>query len=107
MSVSHDDVRHVASLARVEIDDRQLQGLVVELNDILAHMEVLQSVNIERHDSSPMIERAPLRQDGDSPDILLRSREVFGPSVRDGFFLVPKLTTHGEHGTADQDGVVE
>ena len=44
MAVSEDDVRHVASLARLAIDAKRLPSLVSELNGILEHMEELARV---------------------------------------------------------------
>ena len=47
MSVTPDDVRHVARLARVGLDEQRIPSLVSELNGILAHMDVLQQVNVD------------------------------------------------------------
>ena len=44
MAVTPDDVRHVATLARLAIPEAQLARYVTELNGILGHMEVLQQV---------------------------------------------------------------
>ena len=37
---------------------------------------------------------APLREDAGPPIALARPIAAFAPSVRDGFFLVPRLSTH-------------
>jgi aspartyl-tRNA(Asn)/glutamyl-tRNA(Gln) amidotransferase subunit C len=39
MAVTFDDVRHIASLARLSVSEERLPALVGELNAILAHME--------------------------------------------------------------------
>ena len=44
MAVSKDDVRHIAGLARVGVPEARLDGLVTELNGILAHMDALSRV---------------------------------------------------------------
>ncbi|MCC6429718.1 MAG: aspartyl/glutamyl-tRNA amidotransferase subunit C, partial [Gemmatimonadaceae bacterium] len=44
MSISEHDVKHIAALARVAIDDARAATLVGELNGILGHMDVLQRV---------------------------------------------------------------
>jgi aspartyl-tRNA(Asn)/glutamyl-tRNA(Gln) amidotransferase subunit C len=36
----------------------------------------------------------PLRPDVGPPIPLARERDAFAPSMRDGFFLVPRLSTH-------------
>ncbi|MBC8087930.1 MAG: aspartyl/glutamyl-tRNA amidotransferase subunit C, partial [Phycisphaerae bacterium] len=46
MSVSESDVRHIATLARVGVANERVPTLVVELNRILGHMDVLQAVDL-------------------------------------------------------------
>jgi aspartyl-tRNA(Asn)/glutamyl-tRNA(Gln) amidotransferase subunit C len=104
MSVSPEDVRHVARLARVGLDEAHIPTLVRELNGILEHMEVLQRVELAPRPSNADIEATPLRDDAAPADALQRPREAFAPAMRDGFFLVPRLVTHGAQGaTADDD----
>lgn len=105
MSVTPDDVRHVARLARVGLDDARVPALVAELNGILAHMDVLQQVDITGVPLAPPELAAPWRDDALPPDGLARVREAFAPSMRDGFFLVPRLATHGALGASAQDDV--
>jgi aspartyl-tRNA(Asn)/glutamyl-tRNA(Gln) amidotransferase subunit C len=96
MAVTLDDVRHIASLARLEIDNARLPALAGELNAILGHMEVLQKVDVSgvpadlAAGATPM----PLRADGGQQLPLAQPREAFAPEMRDGFFLVPRLATH-------------
>src|SRR6185503_646857 len=45
VSVTIDDVRHIATLARLGLSDDRAQALVAELNTILQHMDVLQKVD--------------------------------------------------------------
>jgi len=96
MAVTHDDVRHVAQLARLGVDDERLDHLVAELNGILAHMDVLSQVDtreIEQTIPAP-IDSTPLRSDSSGPLPMLTPRESFAPSMRDGFFIVPRLASH-------------
>ena len=91
MAVTLDDVRHIATLARLGLDDERAQALVAELN----HMDVLAQVdtsNIEPATGAG--EGLPLRPDTCPPIQLERPRESFAPAMRDGFFLVPRLSTH-------------
>ena len=97
MAVSEDDVRHVASLARLGLDPARLPSLVSELNGILAHMEVLGAVDTGSQVSD--VEGRPsttaMRSDTDGSSVpLVIPRESFAPGMRDGFFLVPRLATH-------------
>lgn len=99
MAVTHDDVRHIAGLARLGVSPSRLDDLVRELNGILAHMEVLAQVNtaeISGESSSTGMPAAstPLRSDSSGPIPMLRPLESFAPEVRDGFIIVPRLASH-------------
>lgn len=96
MAVTQEDVRHIAELARLAVDESRLDGLVSELNGILGHMDVLSQVNtreVELAKFAPM-ESTPLRSDSSGPIPLLAPIASFAPSIRDGFILVPRLSTH-------------
>ena len=101
MSVTIEDVRHIASLARVGVTDDRARSLVGELNTILDHMTVLSRVDTT--DVEPLtaigVDRAPLREDAPPAVALERPIAQFAPSVRDGFFLVPRLSTHEDDDT--------
>ena len=101
MSVTPDDVRHVAALARLGLDEAQVPSLVRELNGILGHMDVLQRIDIRAVPLTPPDAAAPLRDDASAPMPLARAREDFAPAARDGFFLVPRLATHGDLGASE------
>lgn len=96
MAVTRDDVEHVAELARLALDEARVDELVGQLNVILAHMDVLRQVDTEGVEATTGIgdSGTPLRPD-EGPQIPLdRPREAFAPAMRDGFFLVPRLSTH-------------
>jgi aspartyl-tRNA(Asn)/glutamyl-tRNA(Gln) amidotransferase subunit C len=96
MSVSEDDVRHVAALARLGLEPERIPTIVAELNGILAHMDVLSKVDTSSVGAVTGVGAAgtPLRVDGGNQIPLARPREAFAPAMRDGFFLVPRLATH-------------
>ncbi len=103
MAVTLDDVRHVAALARLGLADERAVALVAELNAILGHMEVLSSVDTSSVADSPSSGKAApveLRADEGPPIPLGRPRETFAPSMKDGFFLVPRLATHDDAGSS-------
>lgn len=101
MGVTIDDVRHVAALARLGISDERAHALVAELNTILEHVEELSHANTSQLEAIGGIGAAgmPLRADEGPPDTLSRPLADFAPSMRDGFLLVPRLSTHE---TADE-----
>jgi len=96
VAVTLDDVRHIAALARLGVSEERARTLVAELNMILAHMDVLSRVDttgIEPAGAAGLA-AAPLRDDAGPAIPLERTREAFAPAMRDGFFLVPRLSTH-------------
>jgi aspartyl-tRNA(Asn)/glutamyl-tRNA(Gln) amidotransferase subunit C len=96
MAVTIDDVRHIASLARVGVTQDRARVLVAELNTILEHMNVLSRVDTAAVEPLAAIglDNAPLRGDSGPCVALERPLAEFAPSIRDGFFLVPRLSTH-------------
>lgn len=96
MAVTIDDVRHIASLARLGLADARAAAVVNELNTILAHMDELAKVDTTGVQEAIGVgaEGLPVRKDSGPPFPLARSLDAFAPSVRDGFLLVPRLSTH-------------
>ena len=96
MSVTVDDVRHIAALARLGLPAERIPSLVAELNRILEHMDVLGSVpsRPDQRVAGVSAGGMPLREDVGPQIPLERIREDFAPAMRDGFFLVPRLSTH-------------
>ena len=96
MAVSIDDVRHIASLARLGLTEPRAAAIVDELNTILAHMDELAKVDTAGVQEAIGVgaEGLPVRKDLGPPFPLARSLDAFAPSIRDGFFLVPRLSTH-------------
>lgn len=96
MAVTEADVRRVAGLARLELSADRASALVTELNDILAHMDVLQGVDMTAHQGSDTEAAgiSVLREDTPGSVPLAIAREEFAPEFQDGYFLVPRLATH-------------
>jgi aspartyl-tRNA(Asn)/glutamyl-tRNA(Gln) amidotransferase subunit C len=95
VSITDADVRHIATLARLGLDDARIPALVAELNGILAHMDVLQRVALPPAEATDTGRAMPLREDVPTSSALERARESFAPAMRDGFFLVPRVASHG------------
>jgi aspartyl-tRNA(Asn)/glutamyl-tRNA(Gln) amidotransferase subunit C len=101
MAVTIDDVRHIAALARLSVSDDRAGALVAELNTILGHMDVLSNVKTDGVDLEALSgDGAPLRADAGPQISLSRSRDSFAPRMADGFFLVPRLSTHEDPETS-------
>lgn len=98
MSVTIDDVKHVARLARLGVSESRAAELVGELNRILDHMSMLEKVKTEgiAEASGVGASGMPLRVDAGPPIPLARQLDEFAPSVRDGLIIVPRLASHEE-----------
>jgi aspartyl-tRNA(Asn)/glutamyl-tRNA(Gln) amidotransferase subunit C len=96
MAVTIDDVRHIAELARLGLEHDRARSLVAELNTILGHMEALSKVDTSGVEATVGVGASgtPLRADSGAPPRLARTPDAFAPAMRDGFFVVPRLSTH-------------
>ena len=93
MSVTRADVVKIAALARLELEEEELERLTVELNGILEHVAQLTSLDLrETADLTPQI-RSPLpatRPEAvEEADTLSCPPSAFAPDWREGFFVVP------------------
>jgi aspartyl-tRNA(Asn)/glutamyl-tRNA(Gln) amidotransferase subunit C len=98
MAVSESDVQKIAKLARLHVADDQLLTIANQLNDILSHMDVLQ--NVDTTSVTPAASMAangmPLRDDVVAPIPMHSTAAQLTAESRDGFILVPRLSTHGD-----------
>jgi aspartyl-tRNA(Asn)/glutamyl-tRNA(Gln) amidotransferase subunit C len=92
MSVTADDVRRIARLARIAEPEDRLDALVGELNGILQWIEQLNEVDVDgvKAMTTPVKLSLPQRvdeiTDGDVRDKVLAN----APNSEEGFFVVPK-----------------
>lgn len=95
MAVSADEVRHIATLARLTIDESRIPAMAKELDGILRHMEVLRDTadGVDAPVPEPLHSSA-WRPDHPVPSTPRSAIEEIAPAMRDGFFLVPRLATH-------------
>ncbi|WP_340108955.1 Asp-tRNA(Asn)/Glu-tRNA(Gln) amidotransferase subunit GatC [Pikeienuella sp. HZG-20] len=93
MSVDKDTVRRVAHLARIAVDETELEPLAARLNAILAFADELQDVDVDGVEPMTSVTPMALRMradevtDGGAPEMILAN----APDARQGFFAVPKV----------------
>ena len=93
MSVSNDQVRHIAKLARIAMSDEEIERLAPELNNILGWVEQLGEVNTDGIEPLTAVidQKLRLRDDivteGNIRDEVLAN----APEAQHGFFAVPKV----------------
>lgn len=93
MALSQEEVRHVATLARLDLTDDEVAGLAPELSEILTWVDQLDEVAAD--DVPPTTHPYPLRDvtRPDEPRPSLPREDVLGPApeVQDDRFAVPQI----------------
>ena len=93
MSVTNEQVRHIARLARIAMSDEEIARLVPELNNILGWVEQLGEVDTDGNEPLATVvdQKLRLREDvvteGNIRDEILAN----APDAQHGFFAVPKV----------------
>ncbi|HEX6072027.1 MAG TPA: Asp-tRNA(Asn)/Glu-tRNA(Gln) amidotransferase subunit GatC [Sphingomicrobium sp.] len=93
MSVSHEQVRHIAKLARIAMSDEELERLVPELNNILDWVEQLGEVDTDGVEPLATVidQQLRLRDDIVSDGNIREDVLANAPDAQHGFFAVPKV----------------
>ena len=93
MSLDKATVRNIATLARIDIRDEDLDHLAGELSNIMTFVEQLSEVNTDGIEPMTSVAamtlpmRADVITDGAQPEAVLAN----APEAEDGFFTVPKV----------------
>ncbi len=93
MSLSLDDVRRIAHLARIEITEEQTHATLAQLNDIFAMIERMQRVDTTGVEpmAHPLGGVQRLREDQAIEQIDRADTLKNAPAQQDGLFLVPRV----------------
>ena len=93
MSVSSEQVRHIAKLARIAMSDEEIERLVPELNSIIGWVEQLGEVNTDGVEPLTAVIDQKLRLRADEVTVGNIRDEVLAnaPGAEHGFFAVPKV----------------
>ena len=90
--VNVEDVKKIARLSRLRVEDTELQSLADDLSGILGWIEQLNEVDVDKVEpmTSAVAMKSPMRKDivsdGDKRDQILKN----APKKDDGFFVVPR-----------------
>ena len=93
MSVSNEQVRHIARLARIAMSDEELDRLVPELNNILGWVEQLGEVDTDGVEPLTAVidQKLRLRDDVVNDGNIREEILANAPEAQHGFFAVPKV----------------
>ena len=93
MSIDRDDVEHIAELARIRLDDDEIEAFQDDLEDILEYVETLEALDTE--DVEPTTHAIPLEMEGHADERReeLEHEDVLNnaPECEEGHFRVPKV----------------
>lgn len=93
MSISLDEVRHVARLARLELDDAEVLALQGELNSLIGHFADIQDVDVSTVEPQSHANVMLNVLAEDNPDLPLPRHDALrnAPVTRAGLFVVPNI----------------
>jgi aspartyl-tRNA(Asn)/glutamyl-tRNA(Gln) amidotransferase subunit C len=93
--ISRDDVAHLAGLARIQLDEAELDRLAAELPKILDSVATVTQALEGAGDVTPMSHPTPLtnvfREDVVRPSLSPEDALAGAPASEDQRFLVPKI----------------
>ena len=89
--IDREQVLHVARLARLELNDEEVERMAVELSSILGHIEKISELDLEGvPETSHVVEvSSALRPDEPRPCLPREVALANAPEVADGGFSVP------------------
>jgi aspartyl/glutamyl-tRNA(Asn/Gln) amidotransferase C subunit len=94
MTVTPEEVRRLAALARLALADGEVEEMRAGLEAMLSHVGAL-PVADEHADFCPAgLEQARLRSDMGPPDMMLLPPSALAPAWEQGFYVVPGLASH-------------
>ena len=97
MTLSAEEVRRVALLARLELSDDEIETQARNLNNLLAQFEALQNLDVTG--IAPTSHSIPvfnvLRDDAIRPSLPREQALANAPEQRDGCFVVPRILGEG------------
>lgn len=93
MSLTHDDVRRIAELARLELDDREAAHMLEQLNQVFSLIEELKAVDTTGVEPMTHAQDVALRQREDRVTEADRRDDYqrMAPAVEQGLYLVPRV----------------
>ena len=93
MSIDKDTVKHISKLARISLDENNVESLSKDLTSIMKFIENLNKLNTDKTVPLTSIINASLKsrkdevKDGKIRDQILKN----SPEKNDEFFVVPKV----------------
>jgi len=93
MSIDKETIKHVAHLARIELQPKELEKLSAELHEILGFIDKLSILNVDQVKPASHILSITNVLREDEPHVSLSSDKALenAPNKKGNFFSVPKI----------------
>jgi len=93
MTISSDTIREMAQLARLRVDDGEIDDLTRRFSAILDLFDALQAVDVTGVEplSNPFDAAQPLRDDVVTGTDQREALQAMAPLVEEGLYLVPRV----------------
>jgi len=93
MSISKDEVRHLAHLARIGLSDKEIESFQGQLEGILAYVDKLKGLDVDAIEPTAHVLdlKDVLRPDESRPSLDPEKALRAAPQRKDGFYKVPKV----------------
>ncbi len=93
MSLTRQQVEHIANLARLDFDESEFPDFVEKLGSIVDFVDQLQQADTDDVEpmAHPLDQTQRLRVDEVTEEIRRDEYQQNAPSVEDGLYLVPKV----------------
>ena len=96
MSLSDDQVRRIARLARIELAPQEVQPVAARLNRVLGLIEQMRAVDTQgiepmAHPLDMLLQGQRLREDRAEGPQPREAFQAIAPATQDGLYLVPKV----------------
>jgi aspartyl-tRNA(Asn)/glutamyl-tRNA(Gln) amidotransferase subunit C len=93
VSLTRDQVQHIALLARLKLEEGEFDDVVDKLSRLVEFVDQLQAAPTEgvAPMAHPLDQSQRLRPDAVTEVIDRDAIQANAPAVRDGFYLVPKV----------------
>ncbi|NUL82529.1 MAG: Asp-tRNA(Asn)/Glu-tRNA(Gln) amidotransferase subunit GatC [Armatimonadetes bacterium] len=93
MALTLDEMRHVARLARLELDDERLLRQMQHINALMSHFERLNAISTQNLEATSHATSVVdvLREDEARTGLTREEALEQAPESRDGLFIVPRI----------------
>jgi aspartyl-tRNA(Asn)/glutamyl-tRNA(Gln) amidotransferase subunit C len=97
MSITRDDVLHVSKLARVRLEEHEIEAMIHDLGRIIAYVELLAELDTDGVEPTAQVavDRAPPRDDVVRPSLDTETSLSQAPRRMNDGFAVPTFVDEG------------